>query len=546
MKRRRSQLIILAVVVLLFAGLLGLWHWLDHSMPAPDDSSYILGSFQYADLLKHPKFWTAHWWYSMLTVNRVYPPTVMLTNGVLRLVCGHGNWVNVLSVMIFSAVLTATVYGTTRLISNSHIAAILAAVIVNLYPQTSCMSHCFLLDAPLMSMVSLGIFALLWWRKNRTWSRAIICALGLGLACLTKQIAAAYLLGPGLFLLGESILSDVRCREWRRSRQLIVIAVATVLVGLPWLLTNMPYIRFLAEDNQAYMGKLSLWQVFPRSFSFYVQSLPSIMSPFLLAVFLVSFVMLAWKKQWRLTPLALSALGGMTLISTLTWSFTSLRYIAPFMLASAAYTGCALGMLHERARARLLVYAIIGLGALQFISFNFSPYPIARPAFIAQLSDRLGVNLVEIIGLTQRDRRVSQVRHSNPQPAEDWGQEWALNTIDGVEQGKPVYLNILPDYVQLNGNTFELVARLLGSTVRPTTSRRWTVMGDIVRFEPKVALYYQWFLLKSGYQGNLLRDKESEKNYAALVDFVEHSGKFKLMGSHKLPDQSCMYLYRQD
>ena len=120
-----------------------------------------------------------------------------------------------------------------------------------------------------------------------------------------------------------------------------------------------------------------------------------------------------------------------------------------------------------------------------------------------------------------------------------------LRTIDRFEGGKPVYLNILPDYVQLNGNTFELLGRMLGSPVMPTTSRRWTVMGDVVTFDPKVALYYQWYLLKSGYQGNLLRDGNSEKSYAQLIEFVEHSDKFHLVGSHNLPDGSTMSLYRQ-
>ena len=70
-------------------------------------------------------------------------------------------------------------------------------------------------------------------------------------------------------------------------------------------------------------------------------------------------------------------------------------------------------------------------------------------------------------------------------------------------------------------------------------------MGDVVVFDPKVAMYCQWYLLKSGYQGNILRDDESQKNYDRLVDFVEHSGKFTLMGSHELPDRTTIFLYRQ-
>jgi hypothetical protein len=58
-------------------------------------------------------------------------------------------------------------------------------------------------------------------------------------------------------------------------------------------------------------------------------------------------------------------------------------------------------------------------------------------------------------------------------------------------------------------------------------------------------MYYHWYLLKTGPQGNLLRDDTSERNYARLIDFVMHSGKFKAVDSHKLPDGSTMWLYRQ-
>jgi hypothetical protein len=70
-------------------------------------------------------------------------------------------------------------------------------------------------------------------------------------------------------------------------------------------------------------------------------------------------------------------------------------------------------------------------------------------------------------------------------------------------------------------------------------------MGDRVSFDPQTAMYFQWYLLKSGGQGNLLRDEESERNYARLIHFVEQSGRFDLIATHPLPDGSTMFLYRQ-
>lgn len=233
------------------------------------------------------------------------------------------------------------------------------------------------------------------------------------------------------------------------------------------------------------------------------------------------------------------------MISTLTWAFPSLRYVAPALVATAIYSGFGLAKILERRAASVVAWGVLAAAFMQFVSFNFAPYPISQPSFVPRVSETLGVALVERFGLSERDQRGSVVRHSHPRPAEDWGQEWALRTIDRLEGGKPVWLNILPDYVQLNGNTFELVARMIGSPVRPTTSRRWTVMGDRVNFDPRTAMYFQWYLLKSGGQGNLLRDEESKRNYASLIDFVKESGRFNLVATHPLPDGSTMFLYRQ-
>lgn len=532
-------------VVAVFAALLGVWHSLDHTLPAPDDASYIMGSFQYADLLTHPKFWRAEWWYSMLTVNRVYPPTTMLVNGILRVFFGFGNWVNVLSVVLFNGLLTATVFGTTRLLTSSLRAAILAAVLINLYPQTSFMFHGFALDAPLLAMIGCGLFVLMWWRSAPSWRRTVICGFTLGLCCLSKQIAAAYLIVPGVLCLAEAVLIDKRAGRPLASLQVVVIGALTVCTGLPWLVINVPYIKNLATDNQSVMGTITVAEIFPQHLSFYIASLPSIMTPLLLGAFLVSLPVIGKDGHKRLLPLGLSAITGVILLSTLTWSFPSLRYSAPVMIAAACYTGYAMSILLAGRLSALFVWGVLLLGSLQFLSFNFAPYPLAKPEFAARFSEVMGVTLLEKFGLTERDKRVMRVVHSTPNPAKDWGQEWALSTIDRVEGRKEVYLNILPDFIQLNGNTFELLGKMIGSPVRPTTARRWTVMGDVIKFDPKTAMYCQWYLLKSGRQGNLLRDDESERNYAKLIEFVKSSGNYHLVDTHPLPDGSTMSLYRQ-
>jgi 4-amino-4-deoxy-L-arabinose transferase-like glycosyltransferase len=530
-------------VALLFAALLGVWHCFNHALPAPDDSSYILASFKYADLMHHPKFWRPDWWHSMLTVNQAYPPAAMIFNGMLRLCFGFGNWVNILSVMIFSMLLTLSTYGATNCLTHSKRAGLMAAILVNLYPQTPCMSHLFALDLPLLTMISCGLFALFWWRDKPSMIRTIACGAIVGLACLTKQIAATYLIAPAAYCFIEAVLSDLKSRRLHLTLQLLLVAALSAAILAPWWLTNLEFIRHWANDNQTTMGHLQVQQVFPERMYWYLCSLPSIMSPLLLACFCISLLLLNGTRHRALFPMALSAFGGVTMISTLTWAFPSLRYDAPALIATAAYTGTAAAMLYENRLKGLAVSIVIALAAVQFVSFNFAPWPL--PSAWARVSEVLGVRLEETFGLTQRDHRVSVVYHGTPSPAQDWGHEWCIKTIDSVQGHVPVFLNILPDLGTLNGNTFELESRTLGSLVRPTTSRRWTVTGDDVKFDPTVALYYQWYLLKTGDQGNLLRDDESERNYKKLIEFVQHGGNFKLIGTHRISDGSSLLLYQQ-
>ena len=64
--------------------------------------------------------------------------------------------------------------------------------------------------------------------------------------------------------------------------------------------------------------------------------------------------------------------------------------------------------------------------------------------------------------------------------------------------------------------------------------------------ETERALWYQWYLLKTGAQGNQLADADSEKAYRQLTDFVTNSGRFHLVAQRPVPDGSTIALYRQN
>jgi hypothetical protein len=254
------------------------------------------------------------------------------------------------------------------------------------------------------------------------------------------------------------------------------------------------------------------------------------MSPFLLAIFLLSLFFMPAKKHLLLVPLTISAVGGFVLTCACAWTglVSDQRYTAPFLIAAAIYSGFFLEDLltakkpwQQAIAAMAIIYA-----TANYAFFNFMPYPLSAPSLPWQISifDHNG----------------------NPSHPADWGHTLVLETIEKTDGHKPVYLNVLTNSPMLHAHTFQLLLKeKRNNTIMPTSSRSWTIVGDKVQFSPATALYYQWYLLKTGSLGYCFYDKESELNFKHLVYFVCHSGKYTLMAQQALPDGSELMLYRR-
>lgn len=526
-----------ALALLAFLGAC-LWFSFDHAYPGIDESGHILNSFQYADLLRRPRFWSGEWLGSFLTVNQFYPPAIHVFNGALKLALGPDLWVDRLSLAFFAALLSAATFAVARLSGVARAGAAFAACVIFAYPQIDALANDPLLDFPLVTMVSLSLFTMLWWRRKNSWTRAIIAGVALGAACMSKQIAGAFLALPGLFLFVEAVVKGVREKRPGPCAQVLAIALVGAAICLPWTVTNAASIRSLAQYNEAAIGKRGLAESFAGNFLFYLQSLPHIMSPLLLSVFALAAVSAVARRKGALLPAVLSSFGGLALISVLTWAFPLERYAAPALIGLAVVSGHLAESVIRQRRIWLKALAAVAAAAAaaQFISFNYSPYPLGS-SWLAGLSLSMGVFLKEFRGET--------IEKHNPHARQDWHQREALALIDRFEHGNPCWLNILPCTRRLNVHTFEWLARLDRRAVRPTTSRVWSVMGDELSFSPQSALWYHWYLLKTGRQGNIFKTPASQSAYEELERFVRASGRFRLVKTWNAPDGSLIELYRQ-
>lgn len=531
-------------ISLFSALILTIWFAFDHRLAGIDESGHIINANQAREILAHARIWKLDWWNDLLTINGFYPPFVYITNGFLRLAFTDAAWVDALSLILFDLGLSASVFGITWLVTKCRASSILAVVILHCYPLISYLSHTPLLDFPLETMIALGVFSLLWWTENLTWKRSIVCAVALALACLTKQIAVAFLLPPALWLTAKALIEAPQSERLKVFGKALLVAVVTASALALWYYLNRESIAGLASYNRTIIGDTSMASALIANLKFYAIGTPHNMSVLLLSLFFFALCFLG--KSWKsLAPILLSAAGGMCIISLITWTAPLDRYQAPALIAPAVVTAVAAVSLWQglsnqlalKTAGRLFV-ALAGLTiALQYLSYNFMPYPLNLGASLASIANKLGVSV--------RLYRDELVVNDSPRPAQDWGQVWTLERIRQIDGEAPVWLNILPCTPDTNAHTFEVVAHRIRSKAKPTTSRIWTLLGDKVEFSEKTAQYYQWYLISDGNQGNQLLDQASIKAYADFHDFVTKSGKFTLIDSFRLPNQLTIKLYRQ-
>lgn len=526
--------LVATLVAAFLVTLLAVWFCFDHHVPTTDEAGHVLRSIDYANLYSHCRPISPSWWHKFLTVSPFYPPATYLLGGLLKAFVVHSRVADVLLQCIYCAVLSLSTYACARLVGLSIFGSAISSLLIGLYPGTIVLNHYYMLDLPLVSMVAFGSLLILWWSVSPTAKRSLLIGLGLGFACLTKQLVACYLAPEALvvflFLLRRHGVKEL-------IKPCAIVIVTAVAVVLPWLVTNIGVTTGLAQANREAMSQSQ--NIVQTSFigNLYTYCQCVVRNSSLILFVLGSFFALATPKAWqvKLLPLSVSAVFGMLLLSTCNWCELQDRYVASVLIAIAIYTGLGLQLLVSRSLSAgiLLTIIVVGGSLIQYLALNFSPVPIPDSASLKVL---------------RQQQLPSWCRPfvSPPVIKNEWGTEEALDFIENFEKSEPSWFNVLSNQGELNAHTFELLVAEKHSLVKPTTSLHWTLTGDKVEFSPESALYYKWYLLRDGPHGFKFLDAESERNYNKLKDYVAHSGHFKLVWSHKTPDGLYIHLYRQN
>lgn len=523
-----------ATIAALMMCLSALWFAFDHHIPNNDEAGHILTGMQFRDLFSHPNPFRVKWWHEIITASPFYPPAAYFPNGLIKLISDAPRMSDAATECLYYGLLSLSTFACAKQLGVSRLGACIAGLLICLYPEILGLTHRFLLDLPLVAMISAGFSALLYWEKQPSLKRSFLAGTVVGLACLTKQLAAPFLAGAGLLLI---IRLFKREKPAKIFCSIAVLVLGAAIVGLPWLCANYGYTIGYADYQKRCMSQSTNFvdSSFGSNLASYLESIIRNSSFALFLAAAVSFVCAGKKWHLKLLPLTASSALGIIALSCCSASVCRPddRYTLTALIPMAIYTGIAaeklLSGLHPIKTGLFCLLSVLAI--LQFLALNFTPYPLSGALLpIAEFLDKLP----------------SRCRsdHKPPVHHDEWGTEEVLNYIDSRTGKTPTYLNILSNQAEINAHSYQLLAKERKSALTPTCVMQWSHVGDRVDFSPESAQYYHWHLIRSGNTGFMFINPESESNYYKLKNFIARSGKFELVWSKKIPNGETLYLYK--
>lgn len=535
---RRSEPALITLC-LIFSLAISLWWALDHTYPQWDAANHTLAALHYASLIKHPHILSSAWQHEFWTVDYQYPLVVNITSALCKVVAGNGRASEILAYLIFQNILTVSVYGLARTLTKDRLVAALSTVLINVYPLVNCLSHVQLLDYGSLCFDAFALFGLARWVESRSRQNIILMCLSVALAANCKQISAFFVIVPCATLLLFHLFKNNR----KRVVDLVIAGGTTAALMALWVVPNYARLKAASAISSAECLQNGPYlSVVASHTAHYLSGMAQITSPFLFVVLIAAIINLIGrqseaKKLWL--PL-LANIGGFVCMCFVAASRAEMRYVVPLAISMSLISAIYLAALFRSKHAALRFGAagVMAVAAVQYLVYNFMPYPLPLP-FARSGSDIRVIK--EYIQTPLKEGLVAPP--SNPLPPGDrWGQVWV---IDQIVAGGGGNLNILPSTAEISVHTLEVVAAYRKAAIDISTFRRFTLNGDDVQFDDNAISYYRWYLLKSGQQtGFKFSGEASAANYARLTGIIETSGRFESMGKRTLPDGSELKLYR--
>jgi 4-amino-4-deoxy-L-arabinose transferase-like glycosyltransferase len=498
------SLVIILAIWLVSAICDRVWYGLDNSVPTWDPADYLNGALNYWNALQNPQWLDGEWWRSLWLLSNKIPPLHYIVTTPFLTVFGLTEDAASLVMLFYSAILLVSVSGLGGILFNRQV-GIYAAILCQLLPGLYYYRLEFLLDYPLTAITILSFWLLTLWKvkANKSWLRAVVFGMSLGLAILLKQTALFFLFIPLLWL----AIAYIKSRQWLRIWQLMTAIFIAIAICYPWYRTNWLLIltsgkratldSAIAEGDPA-LNSMDAW-------FYYFKTLPYLISWHLLLIPIVGLLLYLISRFFKVQFYVGSALKfndryaiGWLLIYLLGGYFLSsfninkdTRYVLPLLPIIALLLTVGLLSYSQRWR-NYLGWLTIGL-SIALMLLNIFPLP--------------GANLAQILSpRTQHYPYLGQ-----PYPHQEIVREIIKTTP---------YLRTTLGVLQ----NFQVVGRQVGI-------KENEVVQDLQSLN--------WFITKTGTQGSV------PEAQAMITKLVSESKNFRLHKSWQLPDRSEVKLYHK-
>jgi 4-amino-4-deoxy-L-arabinose transferase-like glycosyltransferase len=528
--RRLPGWLILLLIWLMGAVVDRLWFACDHAVPAWDQAEYLSAALRHWQALQTPHWFSGDWWIKFWQINAKFPPLTFIATAPFLSGFGLGVDSATLVNLFVSLVLLGSVYGLGVCLFNPQM-GLWATGLCLLMPELYKVRLDYLLDYPLVAMVTLSFYCLTrWWyakTKSHCWGWSLAVGLSLGLAFLSKQTALLFLFIPLVWVGGVSLIR----RAWERLAQLVMAVGLSSLVWGPWYRTNWLLIlsgskratidSAIAEGDPA-LNTLDAW-------TYYWQQFPRLVSWTLLIVPLVGLLLLGLKTYVRIPGLGAVIqppkfpvkfntwvwlavfLGGAYVLSSLNINKDN-RYVAPYLPVVALVLAYGLSLWSGRWRVvRWGAFSIaVGLTVLNL----FAPANVPGSSLVSWLSPSA--------------RHVPQWESAFPHPQ-------VIAEILKTEPYLRHTLAVLPSTAELNQHNFSFYGALANFQVygRQVGTRERRAVQD--------ARSLDWYLTKSNNQGSIRKRKAQAK----VVQRVEQGAELTQLRTWTLPAGDVLKLYHR-
>lgn len=239
---RLAPWVALALLLLFSTVLDRIWLGMDQSVPSWDDGYHLNNALGYRDFLNAGVRWfSADWWSEFLRQTTKNPPLSYVLGAWAMMLFGASSDAAAWIFVPMNAVIVASVFLLGQRLWRTSV-GLWAAVFVIVMPGLRDLRLVFLIDLPLVALVTASFASLTFWHFARTgrqgWAACAAFGICLGLAMLAKPTSIIYIFAPLLMTLTFGLSGH----KWRKVAQAILALALCCALAAPWYVTNLIFV----------------------------------------------------------------------------------------------------------------------------------------------------------------------------------------------------------------------------------------------------------------------------------------------------------------